>query len=60
MRRPPPGRQSQCEGLTTEEGSNFLMDTQTPNVPPHAHTRVAAKKHPNRRHPHSAKLPATA
>ncbi|MGI5427973.1 helix-turn-helix domain-containing protein [Streptomyces sp. CA-179760] len=29
------------------------MDTQNPNVPPHAHTRVAAKKHPNRRHPHS-------
>ncbi|MGX1560139.1 helix-turn-helix domain-containing protein [Streptomyces sp. NPDC055506] len=29
------------------------MDTQNPNVPSHAHTRVAAKKHPNRRHPHS-------
>ncbi|GAA4540015.1 hypothetical protein GCM10023097_07550 [Streptomyces collinus] len=29
------------------------MDTQNPNVPPHAPTRVAAKKHPNRRHPHS-------
>ncbi|WP_329330973.1 helix-turn-helix domain-containing protein [Streptomyces luteogriseus] len=29
------------------------MDTQNPNVPAHAHTRVAGKKHPNRRHPHS-------
>ncbi|MEU9628524.1 helix-turn-helix domain-containing protein [Streptomyces luteogriseus] len=29
------------------------MDTQNPNVPSHAHTRVAGKKHPNRRHPHS-------
>ncbi|MFB7929166.1 helix-turn-helix domain-containing protein [Streptomyces sp. NPDC056039] len=29
------------------------MDTQNPNVPGRAHTRVAAKKHPNRRHPHS-------
>lgn len=53
MRRPPPGRESQGEGLTTEEGSNFLMDTQNPNAPTHAHTRVVAKKHPNRRHPHS-------
>ncbi|GHC68911.1 hypothetical protein GCM10010309_35510 [Streptomyces violaceochromogenes] len=53
MRRPPPGRQSQCEGLTTEEDRTFPMDTQNPNVPPHAPTRVAAKKHPNRRHPHS-------
>jgi hypothetical protein len=51
MRRPPPGRESQGEGLTTEEGSNFLMDTQNPNVPTHAPTRVAGKKHPNRRNP---------
>ncbi|MFC9505074.1 helix-turn-helix domain-containing protein [Streptomyces sp. NPDC057002] len=29
------------------------MDTQNPNVPAHAHTRVAANKHPNRRHPHT-------
>ncbi|MFJ8714967.1 helix-turn-helix domain-containing protein [Streptomyces violaceus] len=29
------------------------MDTQNPNVPAHAHTRVAGKKHPNRRHPHA-------
>ncbi|GHD31164.1 DNA-binding protein [Streptomyces violarus] len=29
------------------------MDTQNPNVPTHAHTRVAGKKHPNRRHPHA-------
>ncbi|MFC9681517.1 helix-turn-helix domain-containing protein [Streptomyces sp. NPDC056948] len=29
------------------------MDKQNPNVPSHAHTRVAGKKHPNRRHPHS-------
>ncbi|MEU2750745.1 helix-turn-helix domain-containing protein [Streptomyces collinus] len=28
------------------------MDTQNPNVPSHAHTRVAGKKHPNRRNPH--------
>ncbi|MEU9736044.1 helix-turn-helix domain-containing protein [Streptomyces sp. NPDC048002] len=33
MRRPPPGRQSQCEGLTTEEGNNFLMDTQNLSAP---------------------------
>jgi hypothetical protein len=50
MRRPPPGRQSQCEGLTTEEESPFLMDTRNPSAPPHAHTRVAGKNHPNR-HP---------
>jgi hypothetical protein len=53
MRRPSPGLASQCEGLTTEEGSNFLMDTQNPNVPSHAHTPVTGKKHPNRRHPHT-------
>ncbi|MFJ7291725.1 hypothetical protein [Streptomyces collinus] len=29
------------------------MGTQKPNVPSHAHTRVAGIKHPNRRHPHS-------
>ncbi|MEU1934541.1 helix-turn-helix domain-containing protein [Streptomyces coeruleorubidus] len=28
------------------------MDTQNPSAPPHAHTRVAGKKHPNR-HPHA-------
>ena len=43
MRRPPPGRQSQCEGLTTEEDSTFPMDTQNPSVPPHAQTRRRAK-----------------
>ncbi len=53
MRRPSPGLASQCEGLTTEEGSNFLMDTQNPNVPSHAHTPETGKKHPNRRHPHA-------
>jgi hypothetical protein len=53
MRRPPPGRQSQCEGLTTEEEESFPMDTQNPSVPPHAQSRSAASKHPNRRHPHS-------
>ncbi len=50
MRRPSPGRQSQCEGLTTEEESPFLMDTQNPSAPSHAHARVAGKKHSNR-HP---------
>ena len=39
MRRPPPGLQSQCEGLTTEEVRPFLMDTQNPSVRPHAQTR---------------------
>ncbi|MGW0496908.1 helix-turn-helix domain-containing protein [Streptomyces sp. NPDC003007] len=29
------------------------MDTQNPNVPPHARTPVTGKKHPNRRHPHA-------
>lgn len=33
MRRPPPGLPSQCEGLTTEEGNNFLMDTQNLSAP---------------------------
>ncbi|GAA3980985.1 helix-turn-helix domain-containing protein [Streptomyces plumbiresistens] len=53
MRRPPPGLQSQCEGLTTKEGSNFPMDTHDISVPPHAQSRPAANKHPNRRHSHS-------
>lgn len=47
MRRPPPGRQSQCEGLTTEEVETFLMDTQNPSVQPHAQTRTTGK---NQRH----------
>lgn len=29
------------------------MDTQNPSVPPHAQSRLAANKHPNRRHPRS-------
>ena len=48
MRRPPPGRQSQCEGLTTEEERPFLMDTQNPSVRPHAQTRPTGKNHPPR------------
>lgn len=50
MRRPPPGRQSQCEGLTTEEERTFLMDTQNPSAPPRAHVRVAGNTHPGRAH----------
>ncbi|RZB15970.1 helix-turn-helix domain-containing protein [Streptomyces sp. F001] len=52
MQRPSPGRQSQCEGLTTKEGAIFPMDTQHPSAPPHAQSRPAANKHPNRR-PHT-------
>jgi hypothetical protein len=51
MRRPPPGRQSQCEGLTTEEEDPFLMDTQNPSVQPHAQTRTTGKNHPHRNAP---------
>ncbi|KUO20353.1 helix-turn-helix domain-containing protein [Streptomyces dysideae] len=29
------------------------MDTQNPSAPPHAQSRLAANKHPNRRHAHS-------
>ncbi len=53
MRRPPPGLASQCEGLTTEEGKDFPMDTQNPSVPPHAQPPVAGDKHPNRYSGHS-------
>jgi len=49
MQRPPPGRQSQCEGLTTKEESRFPMDTQNPSAPSRAHGPVAGNKHPNRR-----------
>ncbi len=48
MRRPPPGLQSQCEGLTTKEESRFLMDTQNPSVHPHAQARPTGKNHPRR------------
>jgi hypothetical protein len=33
MRRPSPGLQSQCEGLTTEEEKSFPMDTQNLSAP---------------------------
>ena len=49
MKRPPPGLQSQCEGLTTQEERSFPMGTQNPSVPPHAQARIAGNKHPNRR-----------
>ncbi len=48
MRRPPPGRQSQCEGLTTKEEETFPMDTHDISVPPHAQSRPAGKNHPHR------------
>lgn len=51
MRRPSPGLQSQCEGLTIKEVKGFPMDTENPSVPPHAQSRVGANKHPNRRRP---------
>ena len=41
MRRPPPGLQSHCEGLTTEEDRGFPMGTQNPSVPPRAQARLA-------------------
>jgi len=49
MRRPSPGLASQCEGLTTEEGHSFLMDTENPSVPTHAQSRLGRNNHPNRR-----------
>jgi hypothetical protein len=50
MQRPSPGLASRCEGLTTEEGNNFLTDVKNPSAPPHSQFRVAANKHPIRRH----------
>ncbi len=50
MRRPPPGRQSQCEGLTTEEEESFPMDTQNPSAPPRARSRIAGNNPPQRPH----------
>lgn len=50
MRRPPPGLQSHCEGLTTEEGKDFPMGTQNPSAPPRAQARLAGNNHPNRAH----------
>jgi hypothetical protein len=47
MRRPPPGRQSQCEGLTTEEEESFPMDTQNPSAQPCAESRTPRKNHPH-------------
>ena len=47
MQRPSPGRQSQCEGLTTKEEETFPMDTQNPSVPPCAESRIAGKNHPH-------------
>ncbi|SHI06067.1 hypothetical protein SAMN05444521_3594 [Streptomyces sp. 3214.6] len=47
MRRPPPGVQSQCEGLTTEEEESFPMDTENPSAPPCAESRIPGKNHPH-------------
>ncbi len=47
MRRPPPGRESQSEGLTTKEEESFQMGTKNPSVPPHAQSRPAGNKHPH-------------
>lgn len=49
-KRPSPGRQSQCEGLTTKEVRPFPMDTQNTSVRPHAKPRISRKNHPHR-HP---------
>ncbi len=50
MRRPPPGLQSRCEGLTTEEEKSFPMGIQNPSVRPHAQARLAGNSHPDRSH----------
>ncbi|GAA3127901.1 helix-turn-helix domain-containing protein [Streptomyces echinatus] len=39
MHRPPPGLPSQCEGLITEEGKNFLMTNKKRNAPARPRTR---------------------
>lgn len=44
MRRPPPGLQSRGEGLTTEEETDFPMDTQNPSVPPHAQSALGGSQ----------------
>lgn len=46
MRRPSPGLASQCEGLTTEEGTSFPMDTENRSATTPAESRVPAKNHP--------------
>ncbi|GAA1016042.1 helix-turn-helix domain-containing protein [Streptomyces thermogriseus] len=50
MRRPPLGLPSRGEGLTTKEERTFLMGTQNPSVLPHAQSRTADDKRPNRGH----------
>lgn len=40
MRRPPPGLQSQCEGLTTEEDETFPMAEQKPSAAARPYPRV--------------------
>jgi hypothetical protein len=47
MQRPSQGLASRCEGLTTEEGNNFLMDTENPSAHPHAQSRITVKNHPH-------------
>lgn len=47
MQRPSPGRQSQCEGLTTKEESPFPMDAQNPSAPSRAQSRSTGKNHPH-------------
>ncbi|MFD5266626.1 hypothetical protein [Streptomyces sp. NPDC058335] len=48
-KRPSPGRQSQCEGLTTKEVRPFPMDTQNTSVRPHAQSHIGGKTGPLRR-----------
>ena len=48
---PRPGVAIPIEGLTTEEGNNFLMGTHDPSVPPHAQSAVAANEARSRPNP---------